>query len=45
MVNMNYIDTIENTEITLQTSGTIPIAQGKGKEIKDCYLEFQMKRD
>lgn len=45
IVNMNYINTIENTEITLQTSGTIPIAQGKGKEIKDSYLEFQMKRN
>lgn len=45
VINMNYINTIENTEITLQTSDTIPIAQGKGKEIKDCYLDFQMKRD
>lgn len=45
VINMHYIDTIENTEITLQTSDTIPIAQGKGKEIKDYYLDFQMKRD
>ena len=43
MVNMNYIDTIENTEITLQIPDTIPIAQGKSKEIKDCYLAFQME--
>lgn len=45
IVNMNYINTIENTEITLQIPATIPIAQGKGKEIKDIYLEFQMKRE
>lgn len=45
VVNMNYIDTIENTEIALQIPDTIPIAQGKGKEIKDCYLAFQMERN
>lgn len=43
IVNMNYINTIENTEITLQIPGTVPIAQGKGKEIKEQYLDFQMK--
>lgn len=45
VINMNYIDTIENTEITLQTPDSIPIAQGKGKEIKEFYLEFQMNRN
>ena len=45
VVNMNYINTIENTEITLQLPDSVPIAQGKGKEIKDCYLAFQMKRN
>lgn len=45
VINMNYINTIENTEITLQFPDVIPIAQGKGKEIKDIYLSFQMKRD
>lgn len=45
IVNMNYIDTIENTELTLQTHQVIPIAQGKGKKIKDLYLAFQMKHD
>lgn len=45
VVNMNYINTIENTEITLQIPHSIPIAQGKGKEIKDYYLAFQMKRE
>ena len=43
-VNINYINTIENTEIILQSSDTVPIAQGKVKEIKDFYLAFQMKR-
>ena len=45
VVNMNYINTIENTEITLQIPDIIPIAQGKGKEIKDGYLAFQMERN
>ncbi len=45
VVNMNYINTIENTEITLQIPNIIPIAQGKSKEIKDCYLAFQMERN
>ena len=45
IVNMNYIDIIENTEISLQTAVHIPIAQGKGKEIKETYLAFQMQRD
>lgn len=44
VINMNYINTIENAEIILQTSDTLPIAQGKVKEIKDLYLAFQMKR-
>ena len=45
VANMNYINTIENTELIMQTSDMIPIAQGKGKEIKEIYLAFQMKRD
>lgn len=45
VVNMNYINTIENTEITLQIPDIIPIAQGKSKEIKDGYLAFQMERN
>lgn len=45
IVNMNYIHIIENTEIKLSTSKRIPIAQGKGKEVKDIYLSFQMQRD
>lgn len=45
VVNMNYINTIETTEITLQIPAIIPIAQGKSREIKDCYLSFQMERN
>lgn len=45
VVNMKFINTIENTDITLQTSDSIPIAQGKTKGIKDCYLSFQMERN
>lgn len=44
VVNMNYIDRIENTEILLQNNHPIPLAQGKGKDIKTQYLSYQMKR-
>ncbi len=43
IVNLQYIDTIENNQITLQTLSTIPIAQGKSWEIKRRYLAFQME--
>lgn len=43
LLNMNYIDTISNTEIILQTGARIPIAQGKAREMKECYLAFQME--
>ena len=45
VVNMNYINKIENTEITLQNLSSVPVAQGKSKEIKECYLAFQMDRN
>ena len=45
MVNMNYIDTIKTTQIDLQTGISIPIAQGRTKEIKDLYLALQMERN
>ena len=44
VVNMNYIDRIENTEIFLQNKHLIPLAQGKGKDIKNQYLSYQMQR-
>jgi DNA-binding LytR/AlgR family response regulator len=43
IVNMRYIDTIRNNQITLQTLSSIPIAQGKAREIKQQYLEYQME--
>lgn len=42
LVNMQYIDTIENHQITLQTLSSVPIAQGKAKEMKLQYLNYQM---
>lgn len=43
LVNMQYVDTIENHQVTLQTLSTVPIAQGKAKEIKQQYLNYQME--
>jgi len=43
LVNMQFVDTIENHQITLQTLSTVPIAQGKAKEIKQQYLNYQME--
>lgn len=43
LVNMQYVDTIENHQITLQTLSSVPVAQGKAKEIKRQYLNYQME--
>lgn len=43
LVNMSYIDSIDRTKMTLQTEDTIPIAQGKSKEIRERYLAYQME--
>lgn len=43
LVNMQYIDTIGSSFITLQTKKEIPIAQGKVREVKDQYLSYQME--
>lgn len=43
LVNMRYIDTIDNKRITLQTSSIVPIAQGKARDIKQQYLTYQME--
>ena len=45
LVNMQYVDTIEKHQITLQTLSTIPIAQGKAREIKQQYLHYQMEAE
>jgi DNA-binding LytR/AlgR family response regulator len=43
LVNMKYVDVIENHQITLQTLSSIPVAQGKTREIKQQYLNYQME--
>lgn len=43
IVNMQYVDTIENHLVTLQTLSSVPVAQGKAREIKQKYLAFQME--
>ena len=43
LVNMQYIDTIGNHQITLQTLSCVPVAQGKAKEMKQQYLNYQME--
>lgn len=43
LVNMQYVDTIENHQITLQTLSSVPVAQGKAKDIKQQYLIYQME--
>lgn len=42
LVNMQYVDAIDNHQVTLQTLSSIPIAQGKAKEMKQQYLSYQM---
>lgn len=43
LVNMNYIDIINSTEIILHTLASVPIARNKLHEVKKRYLEFQME--
>ncbi len=43
LVNMQYVDIIESHQITLQTISSVPIAQGKAREIKQQYLNYQME--
>lgn len=43
IANMQYIDTIDNQKVVLQTLTSIPIAQGRVKEIKNQYLSYQME--
>jgi DNA-binding LytR/AlgR family response regulator len=45
IVNMQYVDTIENRQVALQTHSSVPVAQGKAREIKQQYLAYQMKGD
>jgi DNA-binding LytR/AlgR family response regulator len=43
LVNMQYVDTIENHQITLQTFSSVPVAQGKARDLKHQYLAYQME--
>ena len=45
LVNMQYVDTIENYQIILQTLSAVPIAQGRAKEMKAKYLAYQMEEE
>lgn len=45
LVNMQYVESIENHQVTLQIRSSIPIAQGKAKEIRQQYLAYQMNED
>lgn len=45
IVNMQYVDTIENNQITLQNGPVVPIAQVKAREIKQQYLAYQMEEE
>lgn len=45
LVNMQYVDTIKNQQIILQTLTAIPVAQGKVREIKKQYLSYQMEEE
>lgn len=43
LVNMSYIDRIGKEGIVLQNGTSVPAAQAKLKEMKRCYLAFQME--
>ncbi len=43
LVNMQYVDAIEKHQITLQSLSTVPVAQGKAREMKEQYLAYQME--
>lgn len=43
IVNMQYVDTIENHKVTLRTLSSVPVAQGRAREIKQQYLDYQME--
>ena len=45
LINMQYVDTIENHQISLQDHSSIPIAQGRAKEMKQHYLNYQMREE
>lgn len=45
LLNMQYVDTIEHNKVILQTRASVPIAQGKAREIKQVYLTYLIRKD
>lgn len=45
LINMQYVDSINNHQVTLQSLSSVPIAQGKTREIKQQYLNYQMDEE
>ena len=45
IVNMQYVDTIDDRQVTLQTLSSVPVAQGKAREIRQLYLAYQMEEE
>lgn len=43
IINMQYIDAIGINTLIMQNKLSVPIAQGKTREIKEKYLAFQME--
>jgi len=43
LVNMQFVDTIRNRQITLQTRSVVPVAQGRARDIRQQYLNYQME--
>jgi DNA-binding LytR/AlgR family response regulator len=42
IVNMQYVDTIDNHQVTLQTLKSVPVARARMQEIRQQYLAYQM---
>jgi DNA-binding LytR/AlgR family response regulator len=45
LVNVQYVDTIDSHKVTLKNLSSVPVAQGKAREIKEQYLAYQMVRE
>ena len=43
VVNMDYIQRLEGNTLLLSNHASVPIAQGKGKEVREAYLRYQME--
>ncbi len=38
-----YYAKIDDHKVTLQTLSSVPVAQGKARELKEQYLDYQME--